>query len=90
MLVIWAVSSRAAGVSAEAADVLAAANTSVFWLLVASLIGIAATGVARLFYWRSDTPADQRAAKRTALIVKHLGFVVVYGLGTLWAAAVVF
>ena len=90
MLIIWTISSRAAGVSAEAADVLAAANTNVFWLLAVSLVGIAVTGVARLFYWRGDTPVDQRAAKRTALVVKHAVLLVVYGAGTLWAAGMVF
>jgi hypothetical protein len=40
-------------------------------------------------YWRSDTPPDQVRAKRSALVVKHVAFLVVYGLGTVWAAMTV-
>ena len=90
MLVIWVISSRSQGVPPEAAAVLADANTLVFWLLAVSLVGLTVTGAARLFYWRSDTPPEQLKAKRGALIVKHVAFLLVYGLGTLWAALAVF
>ena len=86
MLVIWVVSSQAQGVPPEAAAALADANTVVFWLLVASLVGLTVTGAVRLFYWRSDTPPEQLKAKRGALIVKHVAFLLVDGVGTLWAA----
>jgi putative copper export protein len=90
ILVIWVISARSQGVPAEAAAVLGEANRAVFWLLVASLIGLSVTGVIRLFYWRTDTPPDQLRSKRGALIVKHLAFLIIYGLGTAWAALRVF
>jgi uncharacterized membrane protein len=90
MLVIWVISSKSQGVPAEASAVLGDANQLVFWLLVASLVGLSVTGGIRLFYWRADTPADQLREKRGALVVKHLAFLLVYGLGTVWAAVTVF
>jgi uncharacterized membrane protein len=90
MLVIWVISSKSQGAPAEAAAVLGEANQLVFWLLVASLVGLSVTGGIRLFYWRADTPADQLREKRGALVVKHVAFLLVYGLGTAWAAATVF
>jgi putative copper export protein len=90
MLVIWVISSQSQGVPPEAAAVLAEANRLVFWLLIASLVGLSVTGAIRLIYWRSDTPPDQLKAKRGALVVKHVAFLLVYGLGTLWAALRVF
>jgi hypothetical protein len=90
ILVIWVISSQSQGVPAEAAAVLAEANRVVFWLLIASLIGLSVTGAIRLLYWRADTPPEQLKAKRGALVVKHLAFLVVYGLGTAWAALQVF
>jgi hypothetical protein len=90
MLVIWVISSRTQGVPVEAAVVLGEANRVVFWLLVASLVGLSVTGGIRLFYWRADTPPDQLKTKRGALVVKHVAFLVVYGLGTVWAALRVF
>jgi uncharacterized membrane protein len=90
MLVIWVISSRSQGVPVEAAAVLGGANRVVFWLLVASLVGLSVTGGIRLLYWRADTPPDELKAKRGALVVKHLAFLVIYGLGTAWAALRVF
>lgn len=57
----------------------------VFWLMVAGLVVIAVTGALRLLYWRAETPADELAAKRPALIGKHIAFTVVYGPGTWYA-----
>ena len=90
MLVIWLIASRSGGVPPQAAAVLAEANTAVFWLLLVSLVGLTVTGGIRLSYWRADTPPEQRGDKRRALIVKHVAFLVVYGLGTAWAAWTVF
>jgi membrane protein YdbS with pleckstrin-like domain len=90
ILVIWVITSRSLGVSSEAAAVLSEANTVVFWLLVVSLVGLTVTGAIRLLYWRSDTPPEQLKTKRGALIVKHIAFLLVYGLGTAWAAWMVF
>jgi hypothetical protein len=82
LLVIWVVASRMVGVPADARTVLVDAERTVFWLLLASLVALGATGGLRLFYWRRDTPADELAAKRGALLLKHVAFLVVYGLGT--------
>jgi hypothetical protein len=90
LLVIWTISTHSRGVPVEAAAVLADANQTVFWLLVVSLVGLAVTGAARLFYWRSDSPPDLVRMKRRALIVKHACFLLIYGLGTMWAARMVF
>jgi hypothetical protein len=90
LLVIWVISRRIAGAPPEAQAVLVDAERAVFWLLAASLVGLAVTGGLRLFYWRQDTPADELAAKRGALLVKHVGFLLVYGLGTVLAGWLVF
>ena len=55
-----------------------------------SLVGLTVTGAIRLFYWRAETPPDELKTKRGALIVKHVAFLLVYGLGTAWAAWMVF
>ena len=44
VLVIWVVMSRSQGVPSEAAAVLGDATRVVFWLLVASLVGLSVTG----------------------------------------------
>jgi len=90
MLVIWVISAQSGGVPPEAAAVLAQASQTVFWLLAVSLMGLAVTGGIRLRYWRLDTPPEQLKAKRGALVVKHVAFLVVYGFGTAWAAFTVF
>lgn len=58
----------------------------IFLLLVVALVVITVTGVPRLLYWRAETPAYELPSKRPALIGKHVAFLVVYGLGTWWAA----
>ncbi|HEY5548758.1 MAG TPA: hypothetical protein VIL17_04105 [Coriobacteriia bacterium] len=90
VLVIWVIASRSQGVPPEAAAVLGDATRVVFWLLVVSLVGLSLTGGLRLFYWRSETPPDELKTKRGALIVKHVAFLLIYGLGTAWAAWMVF
>jgi cytochrome b subunit of formate dehydrogenase len=90
MLVIWVIWSRAQGVPPEAAAVLDDASRLVFWLLVLSLVGLSVTGAIRLLYWRADTPPEQLRTKRGALVVKHIAFLLVYGLGTAWAVWAVF
>ena len=90
ILVIWVIASQSQGVSPEAAAVLSDANSVVFWLLVISLVGLSVTGAVRLFYWRSETPPDELKTKRGALIFKHVAFLLIYGLGTAWAAWTVF
>ena len=90
VLVIWIVWSQGRGVPAAAAAVLTDAALAVFWLLLLSLVGLAVTGGIRVSYWRADTPAEQLKAKRGALIVKHVAFLVVYGIGSVLAAWMVF
>jgi len=90
LLVIAVVRARAGGVPAEAAVVLAEAMRLVFWLLVASLGGLAVTGGIRLRYWRAETPSAHVGTKRAALAFKHVAFLAVYGLGTAWAVLAVF
>ena len=90
ILVIWVIASKSVGVPPEAAAVLTDANTVVFWLLVVSLVGLSLTGAIRLVYWRSEASAEELATKRSALIFKHIAFLLIYGLGTAWAAWMVF
>jgi putative copper export protein len=90
LLVIWVVASRVPSAPPEAQAVLIDAERAVFWLLLASLVGLAVTGGLRLMYWRQDTPAEELSAKRGALLVKHAGFLLVYGLGTAAAGWAVF
>jgi hypothetical protein len=90
LLVIWVVSSQAKGVPPAAAAALGDANRVVFWLLVAALVGLTVTGAIRLFYWRAEAAPEELKEKRAALIVKHIAFLLIYGVGTAWAAWVVF
>ena len=69
---------------------LSDANTVVFWLLVIALVGLTVTGAVRLFYWRSETPPEELKTKRGALVFKHVAFLLIYGVGTAWAAVMVF
>jgi membrane protein YdbS with pleckstrin-like domain len=90
VLVIWVIASRSQGVSPEAAAVLREATRVVFWLLVVSLVGLSLTGGIRLFYWRGETSPDELKTKTGALVFKHIAFLLIYGLGTAWAAWMVF
>lgn len=85
LVVIAVLHGRIAGVDAVAAAQLASVTGLMFWMLVGSLVVITLTGVVRLVYWRSDTPAEELPSKRPALIGKHVAFLVVYGAGTVWA-----
>ena len=90
VLVIRVIASRSRGVPPQAAAVLSDANSVVFWLLVVSLVGLSVTGGIRLFYWRAETAPDEFETKQGALIFKHVAFLLIYGLGTAWAAWMVF
>ena len=90
VLVIWTISAKSGGMPADAARVLHDANLAVFWLLMVALAGLAVTGIMRLLYWRAETPPDVLREKRTALIVKHVAFLGIYGLGSVWAAFMAF
>lgn len=85
LLVLWSLDRQLTGLPAAAQAALGGSMELVFWLLVAALAVLTVTGALRLFYWRSTTPAQELAAKRRALIIKHIAFLVVYGGGTWWA-----
>ncbi len=85
VLVVWLLEGRLAGVPAEAAEALADAQALLVWVLAASLVAVVVTGGVRLAYWRSQTPPDELAVKRRALVGKHLWYLGVYGAGTVWA-----
>lgn len=85
VMVLVVLSGRLDAMPAEAAIALGDAMVFVFWLLVGALVVLTLTGAVRLFYWRAQAAPDELAAKRRALIVKHVAFLVIYGGGTAWA-----
>lgn len=86
LLVMWVLAARAtAAIPPEAVAALDDASWIVFWLLLGALAVIGVTGALRLAYWRGQTSPDDLAAKRRALLVKHVAFLVIYGGGTWWA-----
>lgn len=85
VLVIWMLRARLAGVSPEAAAVLADVMRTMLWIVLGSLVVIFATGGIRLRYWRKQGSADEEEYRRRALLVKHAVYAVVYGAGTAWA-----
>ena len=85
VMVIWILQGETAGMPLDASNAVESAMQSVFWLLVGALVVLTVTGALRLFYWRAQTPADERNAKRRALVFKHVAFLVIYGGGTVWA-----
>lgn len=84
LAVLLVLSGRLAGMPAEAATALGDAMLLVFWILVGALAVVSLTGALRLVYWRAQTAPEELAAKRRALIVKHVAFLVIYGGGTVW------
>lgn len=88
LLVLFALSGEREAIEAASAEAFAAmsgATEMVFLLLVGALVAITVTGALRLFYWRAQTPPQEMASKRPALIGKHVAFLVVYAPGTWWA-----
>lgn len=85
LLVLWMLDRELADLPHSAADALGASMHLVYWVLLVALLVVTATGALRLVYWRSQTPPEELAAKRRALIVKHVVFLVVYGGGTWFA-----
>lgn len=85
VLVLWVLRGQADALPAATAEALAPAMLVVWWLLLGALAVVTLTGVARLVYWRAQTPPDELAQKRRALIIKHVAFLVVYGGGSVWA-----
>lgn len=84
LAVLLVLRSRLGGMPAEAAAAVGDAMMLVFWLLVGALVVVTVTGVVRLVYWRAESAPADLAAKRKALIVKHVAFLVIYGGGTVW------
>lgn len=85
LLVIWVINRQAQAVSLEAQSVLQNAAWAVFWLLIVALVIVNATGGLRLRYWENDADPKELAERRRLLWIKHIAFLVVYGLGTIWA-----
>ena len=90
VIVIYTLASQVAGIPADAAAAIALAQSRIWWLLVIALVGLAVTGGIRLSYWRSQATAEELEAKRSALIWKHVAFLVVYGAGSVWAYGLAF
>jgi putative copper export protein len=84
LAVLLVLSPRLVGMPAEASAAVGDAMMLVFWLLLVALAVVTATGAVRLVYWRAQTPADELTAKRRALVVKHIAFLVIYGGGTVF------
>lgn len=84
LAVLLVLDNRLAGMPAEAASALGDAMALVFWLLVGALVVVTLTGAVRLVYWRQEAAPEELAAKRRALITKHIAFFVIYGGGTVW------
>lgn len=85
VLVLWVLNRQALGVPPSAAEALSQAAAVIWLLLLGALFVVTVTGILRLFYWRATTPASELGAKRRALIVKHIAFLVIYGGGSYWA-----
>ena len=84
LMVLWVLNREIIGMPPQAAGAVEEAMWLVFWLLIAALVIVTVTGALRLFYWRATTIADELVAKRRALIVKHIAFLVIFGGGTVW------
>jgi ABC-type anion transport system duplicated permease subunit len=89
VLVVWTLAEQSSKLPG-AGSAIAVAEHRVFWLLVISLAGLAVTGALRLAYWRDEATQGTIAQKRAALIAKHVGFLLIYGVGTAWAAWMTF
>jgi len=84
LMVLFVLNRSLPGMPQEAALAVGDAMWVVFWLLIGALVVVTVTGALRLFYWRATTTSDELVAKRRALIVKHIAFLVIYGGGTVW------
>ena len=85
VIVIYTLARQVPGMPPDAASAIGLAQTRLWWLLVVALFGLAVTGGIRLFYWRSQASAEELVAKRAALVLKHVAFLVIYGIGSAWA-----
>ena len=90
VLVIYTLAGQVPGMPPEAASAIALAQSRVWVLLVIALVGLAVTGGIRLSYWRSQASAEELADKRSALIWKHVAFLLIYGAGSVWAYGLAF
>lgn len=85
LLVLVVLRGRAAGADPEVVAALGAAGAAVFRLAVGAVATVAVTGGIRLGYWRREARPEELVAKRRALVLKHVAFLLVYGPGTVWA-----
>jgi hypothetical protein len=84
LLVVWVLHGELASLPAEASAALSSVMWLLWWLAIAALVVIGATGGLRLRYWRRECDSHDVDAKRRALLIKHGAFLAVYGIGTLW------
>ena len=84
VLVICILRVQARGVPVEAARVLGNAAWAVFWLMIGALAALMITGGLRLRYWRQERSAEELAAARPLVLIKHIVFLLVYGAGSVW------
>jgi len=90
VIVIYTLAHQLPGMPVEAASAITLAQSRVWVLLLIALVGLAVTGGIRLFYWRSEATPEELATKRSALIWKHIAFLVIYGAGSIWAYMLAF
>jgi hypothetical protein len=84
LLVAWVLRGQMSGMPAEAAAAIQSTLWLLWWLAIGALVVIGGTGGARLRYWRRESDPADIEPKRRSLLVKHVVFLVVYGIGTLW------
>jgi uncharacterized membrane protein len=89
VLVLWILARERAEMPSITIAALGEATHAVWVLLLIALAVLTVTGALRLFYWRATTPPEELRAKRRALVVKHVAFLVIYGGGTWWAYTLV-
>jgi len=57
-------------------------------LAIVALVVLAVSGGLRLAYWRANTPSGDFVAKRKMLVIKHVAFALLYGVGTWWLLSI--
>jgi uncharacterized membrane protein len=73
------------------AELLGELERSFFWIGIASILVVIATGAGRTFtYVDQHYGPEAESQRRRLLIIKHLILVVVFGAGTAWQYAMAF
>ena len=75
----------------ETAALLGELERSFFWIGIASIVAVFATGAGRTFtYVDQHYGPEAERQRRRLLIIKHVVLVVVFGAGTAWQYAMAF